>query len=299
MQHREGNHVTWPCHQNGSVKLCWRAPSYLLVSEKKLKRGLTVAKFAFQKPRSRLWGSGDTRQSYSHSRLMRVGVNEQLGKMREITQRRDDQNKSLTFGCLVTNQHFMAVKPKKTRTTKNGDVTGAILSVTLGRCYLSSLSWATDDFISFPDLSELCSPLRTLASLSLSLSPFPHPPHLTHWLFSGLGKLGADKSLGWRMSWKGAERGFPSLECSQYRGPGSVIHPRFEWTWTFCSGSWENKSVTPRDHSRFQLFLTDRQQNEKNKNILLFISLHFFFLLKNPTSSRDYFFSFGGVNKSF
>lgn len=132
-------------------------------------------------------------------------------------------------------------------------------------------------------------------SVSLSISS---PTSSYTLALLGPRKLGADKSLGWRMSWKGAERGFPSLECSQYRGPGSVIHPRFEWTWTFCSGSWENKSVTPRDHSRFQLFLTDHQQNEKNKNILLFIILHFF-LLKNPTSSRDYFFSFGSANKSF
>lgn len=37
-------------------------------------------------------------------------------------------------------------------------------------------------------------------------------------------------------------------------------------------------SAAPRDHSRPQRFLTDLQQNEKNKDILLFISLNLFCL---------------------
>lgn len=129
-----------------------RAPSYLLVSEKKLKRGLTVAKFAFQKPPFEVMGL------WRHwSKLFPLKTDEgwSQGTAGENALNNSEEgmtNKSLTFICSVTNQHFMAVKPKKTRTTKNGDVTLQFSQSPWADVICLPLAWATDDLISFPDL---------------------------------------------------------------------------------------------------------------------------------------------------
>lgn len=46
----------------------------------------------------------------------------------------------------------MALKPKKTHTTKNGDVTPQFAQSPWADVICLLLSWATDDLISFPDL---------------------------------------------------------------------------------------------------------------------------------------------------
>lgn len=91
----------------------------LIAGEKELKGAEDWVKPASQTASSGKLGYGYPCQSYLTLRTLRVRVREQLGEMYKVPERENDQNKSLTFPCSVTNKHFMKVKPKKTQSTEN------------------------------------------------------------------------------------------------------------------------------------------------------------------------------------